>query len=89
MSDAVKGARPIIKAKPKPQPSPLPNPDGPIEPLDLPEIPEIPLNVGGADVRIDVQKGVTVSTDIGGIPLDVTWGRDGVDVKSRERVPAQ
>jgi penicillin-binding protein 1A len=89
MSDAVKGARPVIKAKPKPKPSPLPDPDGPIEPLDLPEIPEIPIQVGGADVRIDANKGVTVSTEIGGVPLDVTWGRDGVDVKSRDPAPAQ
>jgi penicillin-binding protein 1A len=89
MSDAVKGARPVIKAKPKPKPSPMPDPNGPIEPLDLPEIPEIPIQVGGADVRIDANKGVTVSTEIGGVPLDVTWGRDGVDVKSRDPAPAQ
>ncbi len=89
MSDAVKGARPAFKPKPKPRPSTLPDPDGPIEPLDLPEIPEIPIQVGGADVRIDPNNGVTVSTEVGGIPLDVTWGRDGVDVKSRSPAPAQ
>jgi penicillin-binding protein 1A len=83
MGEAVKGARPA--ARPKPKPAPLPDPEGPIEPIDLPEIPEIPIGIEGTDVRINAEKGVILSTELGGVPLDVTIGRDGVDVKPAER----
>ena len=82
MAQAVKGAAPrapVRKILPKP------DPEGPIEPLDLPELPEMPINIGGTDVRIDEQKNVTVTTDIGGVPLDVTLGRDGLEVKPGSR----
>ena len=83
MGEAVKGARPAARSKPKPVP--LPDPEGPIEPIDLPEIPEIPIGIEGTDVRINAEKGVILSTELGGVPLDVTIGRDGVDVKPAER----
>ena len=86
MGEAVKGARPAARPKPQPRPTPLPDPEGPIEPIDLPEIPEIPINIDGTDVRINAEKGVILSTELGGVPLDVTIGRDGVDVKQAERV---
>ena len=82
MAQAVKGAAPrapVRKILPKP------DPEGPIEPLDLPELPEMPINIGGTDVRIDEQKNVTVTTDVGGVPLDVTLGRDGLEVKPGSR----
>ena len=80
MSQAVKGAG----ARPKPKPMVEPDPEGPIEPLDLSEIPEIPVNINGTEVRVDPNNGVTVSGQIEGVPLDVTIGRDGVDVRPRE-----
>ncbi|RDV07938.1 PBP1A family penicillin-binding protein [Sphingorhabdus pulchriflava] len=80
MGQAVKGAG----ARPKPKPVVEPDPEGPIEPLDLPEIPELPVNINGTEVRVDPDKGVTVSGQIEGVPLDVTIGRDGVNVQSRE-----
>lgn len=80
MSQAVKGAG----ARPKPKPVVEPDPEGPIEPLDLPDIPEIPVNINGTEVRVDPNNGVTVSGQIEGVPLDVTIGRDGVDVRPRE-----
>lgn len=82
MVQAVKGAAPrapVRKILPKP------DPEGPIEPLDLPELPEMPINIGGTDVRIDEQKNVTVTTDVGGVPVDVTLGRDGLEVKPGSR----
>jgi penicillin-binding protein 1A len=79
MSQAVKGAAP--KAMPKP--APKPDPEGPIEPLDLPEI---PVDIGETDVRInDEQDGVTVNTEVGGVPLEVKMGRDGVEVQPMPR----
>ncbi len=80
MSQSVKGAG----ARPKPKPVVEPDPEGPIEPLDLPDIPEIPVNINGTEVRVDPNNGVTVSGQIEGVPLDVTIGRDGVDVRPRE-----
>lgn len=85
MGEAVKGARPAARPKPSPKPVTLPDPEGPIEPIDLPEIPELPINIDGTDVRINADKGVILSTELGGIPLDVTIGRDGVDVQPGER----
>jgi len=80
MSQAVKGAGP----RSKPKPAKEPDPTGPIEPLDLPDIPELPVNINGTEVRVDPNKGVTVSGQIEGVPLDVTVGRNGIDVRPRE-----
>ena len=79
MGQAVKGAGPKVK----PKQVIVPNPDGPIEPLDLPEIPDLP--IGTPDIRIDPDTGVTVSGKIGDVPLDLTFGKDGVDLTTREK----
>lgn len=77
MSQAIKGAAP--KAAPKPLTKP--DPEGPIEPLDLPELPELPEGIRNTDVRINEQDGVTVNTEVGGVPLDIRLGREGVEVQ--------
>ncbi|MFY8075034.1 MAG: transglycosylase domain-containing protein [Sphingorhabdus lacus] len=77
MSQAIKGAAP--KAAPKP--ATKPDPEGPIEPLDLPELPELPEGIRNTDVRINEQDGVTVNTEVGGVPLDIRLGREGVEVQ--------
>ena len=51
--------------------------------LDLPEIPEYP--IATPDIRVDPDKGVTVSGEIGDVPLDLTFGKDGVDLKTRDK----
>ena len=84
MQQAVQGASAPAKAKPKPEPQAEPDPDGPVEPLDLPDIPDMPIGIEGTDIRINRNDGVTVSTDIGGVPVDVKLGNDGIDVKQRE-----
>lgn len=81
MSQAVKGAAP----RAAPGPAPKPDPEGPIEPLDLPELPDIPVDIQGTDVRIDQGEGVTVNTEVSGVPLEVNFGREGVNVQSKER----
>ena len=82
MTQAVKGAGAKKPAKPRPKAKP----DGPVKPLDLPEIPDIPdsVNIGGTDVKLDEEDGLTISTDVQGVPLDIRLGRDGIDVKPRE-----
>ena len=79
MGQAVKGAEP----KARPRPVVAPDPDGPIEPLDLPEIPDLP--IGTPDIRVDPDTGVTVSGEIGDIPLDLTIDKNGVDLKTRDK----
>jgi penicillin-binding protein 1A len=75
MSQAVQGAAP--KAAPKPLRKP--DPEGPVEPLDLPDI---PVDLNNTDVRInDEQDGVTVNTQVNGVPLEVKLGRDGLEVQ--------
>jgi penicillin-binding protein 1A len=88
MSQAIKGAAP--KAAPKPVR--VPDPEGPVEPLDLPELPDIPIDIEGTDVRVDEQDGVTVNTEVGGVPLEVKLGRDGVNVQpgaTKDRQPTE
>jgi penicillin-binding protein 1A len=83
MSQAVKGAAPGAAPKPVSKP----DPEGPVEPLDLPDI---PVDLGDTNVRInDEQDGVTVNTEVGGVPLELKLGRDGVEVQpgTRENPP--
>ena len=74
MSQAISGAAP----KSKPKPSVKPDPEGPIAPLDLPEL---PVNLEKSDIRFDEKEGVTVNTEVGGVPLDINLGRDGVAIQ--------
>lgn len=80
-------AQSIRKGMParSPKPSKKPNPEGPIEPLDLPELSEIPVDIGNSDVRIDPDNGVTVTTDVGGVPLELKLDRDGVNVQPADK----
>ena len=66
-----------LPAKPKPRSSP--DPQGPVVPLDIPDLGDLPLG----DVQIGGEGGeARISTDIGGMPLDVRIGRDGVRLGS-------
>lgn len=82
MAQAVKGAAPVRQA---PKPQPAPDPDGPVEPLDLPDIqmPDMPVNIGDAKLKIDQEDGVTLSTEVQGVPVDLKLGKDGLDVQAR------
>ena len=81
-------------------PRPRRDPSGPVEPLDLPGIiPEglpipkisipgsaqIPLG-DAANLRVD-KDGAVVTTKIGGVPIDVRLGQDGVSVDPRQNSP--
>lgn len=60
------------------------DPGGPVEPLDVPDLGDIPLGDGSSRLRIE-EGGATLSTDIDGVPVDVRMGRDGVAIES-ERI---
>jgi len=62
---------------------PRPNPSGPVEPLDVRELDDIPLGEDGSRVSIDGE-GVTVSTDVGGIPVDLRVDERGIGVEPGE-----
>lgn len=75
----------------KPKPAAQPDPEGPIIPFDLPEVPEIPVG-DNATLRMDEENGVTLSTDVQGVPLDIRANGNGVSVRTRreeEPVPAE
>ncbi len=71
--------------RPAPAPGASEDPGTPVEPMDVPgpdAIPtaDIPLGDDRSRVRIGGE-GVTVSTDVDGVPVDVRLGRDGLRVQ--------
>ncbi|MBQ0772519.1 MAG: penicillin-binding protein [Sphingomonadales bacterium] len=85
MQQAVQAKKPAATAKPDRKP----DPEGPVTPLDLPEIPEIPVDVGNSEVRINGDSGVRIGTEIGGVPVDLKINGDGVAIERRpEQTPA-
>jgi penicillin-binding protein 1A len=87
MAQSIRNAAPAARPKLRQQP----DPEGPIEPLDLPELSEFPVDVGNAEVRIDQGQGVTVNAEVGGMPVEVKLDRDGVNIQPAppETRPAQ
>ncbi len=85
MQQAVQDKKPARGGKPDSKP----DPEGPVTPLDLPEIPDIPLDVGNTEVRINGDSGVRVGTEIGGVPVDLKIDGDGVAIeRRREEIPS-
>jgi penicillin-binding protein 1A len=70
---------------------PSPDPSGPVEPLDVPELGDIPLGEG-ANLRIG-EGGATISGEIEGVPVDLRIDRNGVRIdpgaRNREREPIE
>jgi penicillin-binding protein 1A len=87
MAQSIRNAAPAARPKLRQQP----DPEGPIEPLDLPELSEFPVDVGNAEVRIDQGQGVTVNAEVGGMPVEVKLNRDGMNIQPAppETRPAQ
>nr|WP_082132955.1 transglycosylase domain-containing protein [Pelagerythrobacter marensis] len=65
------------RAPARSRPTPSPDPSGPVQPQDVPQIGDIPLGEDGSRLRVR-EDGVTLSTDLNGIPVDVRLDRDGV-----------
>ena len=79
MQQAVQAKKPAGTGKP----AKTPDPEGPVTPLDLPEIPDIPVGIGDTEVRINGDSGVRVGTEIGGVPVDLQINGDGVAIERR------
>ena len=64
------------KAAPAAAPTQRPDPEGPVEPMDVPEGIDI-----DANSRLRVENGeAVITTDIGGVPMDVRIGEGGVQI---------
>ena len=77
MSQSIRNAVPVTRPKTRQ----VPDPEGPIEPLDLPELQELPIDIGNSDIRIDEGQGVIVNTDVGGVPMEITLDRNGANIQ--------
>lgn len=64
------------------QPAPRDNadPGGPVEPLDVPDLGDIPLGEGNIRIR---DGEAVLTTDIDGVPVDIRLGDNGLDVNSQ------
>lgn len=80
MQQAVQSKKPAGAAKPTSKP----DPEGPVIPLDLPEIPDVPAESGNIDIRINGDSGVRVGTEIGGVPMDLRIDGDGMAIERRQ-----
>lgn len=69
-----------LKVPAKSPPAQLPDPEGPIQPLDIPEIDNIPLGDDGSTLNVSDGE-VTVSTRIDGVPVDFRLTEDGLEVE--------
>lgn len=65
------------RAPVRPRPTPSPDPSGPVQPQDVPQIGDIPLGEDGSRLQIR-DNGVVISTDLGGVPVDVRLDEGGV-----------
>ncbi len=78
------------RAAPRP-PAPQSS-QGPVQPLDIPDLEDlplddIPLDDNGSRLRIRQGEGVTVETEIEGVPLELNIDRNGVSVNPGRREP--
>jgi len=74
------------RAPVRPQPDESPDPSGPIQPQDVPGLEDLPFGDSSVQIR---EGGAVLSTDIRGVPFDVTVDQNGVRVepgaRNRER----
>ena len=69
-----------VEAAPRPAaPSPREDPGGPIEPLDVPGLEDIPLGDGNSRLRIRDGEAV-FSTEVDGVPVDIRVGENGIGI---------
>jgi penicillin-binding protein 1A len=82
MSQSIRNAAPVNR----PKAVQTPDPEGPIEPLDLLELQDLPIDIGNSEIRVDEGQGVTVNTDVNGVPLEIKLDRDGANIQPAQSV---
>lgn len=76
--------RRALGAPEKTAPTPKANPEGPVQPLDVPDLEDIPLGDNGSRLSIYQDSGLTLSTEVDGVPVEFRLGEDGLRVKPAE-----
>jgi len=74
-----------IGGGPAPGPTESPDSEGPVKPLDLPEMGDIEIGENGTRLRIEQGQGVSVSTQIEGAPVEFRLDQEGVTVNPGRR----
>jgi penicillin-binding protein 1A len=69
-------------APPRPRVTASPNPQGPVQPQDLPDLADLP--IGNPQLQIH-DDGAVLRTDIRGVPFDVRVDRNGVQLEPADR----
>jgi penicillin-binding protein 1A len=77
--DFMRSAQGKVSAPPRVVPTPRNDPGGPVKPLDIPDLRDIPLGDGDTRLTID-GKDAILTGSINGMPVDVRIGEDGVRV---------
>ncbi|WP_119084665.1 transglycosylase domain-containing protein [Altererythrobacter sp. B11] len=67
----------VLPARPRSEPTP--DPSGPVQPLDVPNLGDIPLGDDSTRLRIE-QGGATISTSVDGVPLDLRLDQQGLSL---------
>lgn len=73
-------------ALPSPRPSEQEDPGGPVQPLDVPDLGDIPLGENGPRLRIEGDRAI-ISGQVEGVPVEVELHEDGVRVRANETPP--
>jgi len=63
-----------------PSPQQSADPAGPVQPLDVPDLGDIPIGDDGTRLRVGQGEGVTLSTQVEGVPIDIRINQDGLRV---------
>lgn len=66
------------------RPTETPDPEGPIQPLDIDDLQDIPIDENGSTLSIE-RNGLSVSTEIEGVPVEIRLTEDGLRLKPVER----
>ena len=69
------------RSAPRPRAIESPDPQGPVQPLDVPDLGDIPL--GNTDLRVE-KGGAVFSTQVGGAPVDVRLDQNGLQIDGRK-----
>lgn len=64
-----------------PKPKASSNPEGPVQPMDVPDLDDIPIGENGSRLRIEDGEGITLSTEVEGIPLEFRLDENGLGVE--------
>ncbi|MCL6249591.1 transglycosylase domain-containing protein [Altererythrobacter sp. KTW20L] len=68
------------RTAPAPRPTASADPGGPVQPLDVEGLDDIPLTEDGATTLSIDQQGATIRTDVEGVPLDIRLDQQGLRV---------